>query len=79
MITRYAQEFPGQRAHLVAECGERKVAYRALCGRTPQRRGTWGWTCNVSFGHACRTCLRVATAHNDVHLPAIPITLNLGG
>ena len=52
---RYAQEYGGQKLHLVQGFGN-QVSYRALCGRTPKRRGTWRMTINVSLGHACKNC-----------------------
>lgn len=63
---RYAQEFKGQRLHLVAEQDRnltgREVAFRSLCGKEPTGRGDWRMTCNLSLGVACKNCLRVFNA-----------------
>lgn len=56
---RYAQEYGDQKLHLVHELGRTRVSFRALCGRTPRKRGTWRMTINAPLGHACRNCLRV--------------------
>jgi hypothetical protein len=57
---RYAQESGGQRLHLVAETDPQLtgsiVAFRALCGREPRKRGRWMRTYNVPLGMACRRC-----------------------
>ena len=55
---RYAQEYGGQKLHLVEDFGNGQVAYRALCGRNPQKRGTWRMTINVPLAHACYNCIR---------------------
>ncbi len=56
---RYAQEFGGQKLHLVQDYGHDEVGYRALCGRQPSRRGNWRMTINVPLGHACKSCVRL--------------------
>ena len=58
---RYAQEFGGQQLHLV-EIEEGAVSFKALCGRSPKRRGIWRMTINVPLGHACKNCLRKAVS-----------------
>jgi hypothetical protein len=65
MNLRYAQEYGGQQLHLVTNYGDGKVAFRAACGRTPARRGTWRMTINVPLGHACKNCLRVLQTRRD--------------
>ena len=60
MRLRYAQEFGGQQLHLVRKESETSVSFKALCGRSPKKRGNWRMTINVSLGHACRNCLRRA-------------------
>jgi hypothetical protein len=55
---RYAQEYGGQQLHLVHEV-DGLVDFRALCGRSPVKRGHWRMTINVPLRHACRNCLRV--------------------
>lgn len=61
---RYAQEYGGQKLHLVREVdpglnGGNPVENVALCGRRPTKRGAWRMTINVPLGHACKRCLRV--------------------
>jgi hypothetical protein len=61
---RYAQEYGGQKLHLVREVDPafnrgREVEMVALCGRRPSKRGDWRMTINVPLGHACKGCLRV--------------------
>jgi len=56
---RYAQEYGSQRLHLVEDLGHGEVAYRALCGRNPSKRGNWRMTINVPLGNACRSCSRI--------------------
>ena len=56
---RYAQEYGGQKLHLVEEINSKEVAFKSLCGRNPRRRGTWRMTINVPLGNACHNCLRV--------------------
>ena len=58
-LFRYAQEYGGQKLHLVEEANSEEVAFKALCGRNPNKRGTWRMTINVPLGNACRNCLRV--------------------
>ena len=55
---RYAQEYGGQKLHLVEVMDEGKVAFISLCGRRPEKRGVWRMTINVPLGAACRRCLR---------------------
>lgn len=62
MSLRYAQEAGGQQLHLVGSYSDGTVENRALCGRTPKRRGHWRMTINAPLGHACRRCLRVYDA-----------------
>lgn len=56
---RYAQEYGGQKLHLVKEMNSREVSYGALCGRKPVSRGTWRMSINVPLGYACKNCVRV--------------------
>lgn len=59
MALRYAQESGGQKLHLVAVFHDGAVANRALCGRSPDRRGRWRMTINAPLGHACKNCCRI--------------------
>lgn len=68
---RYAQEYGGQKLHLVEDFGHGKVAFRALCGRTPNRRGAWRMTINVSLGEACKKCLKMTGER-----PNLPVVIH---
>ena len=59
-VLRYAQEYGGQRLHLVEAHTDGSVSYRSLCGRRPNKRGNWRMTINCPLGNACRKCLKVA-------------------
>ena len=59
-----AQEYGGQRLHLVREVdptfnGGREVEDHALCGRSNGKRGHWRMTINVPLANACKNCVRV--------------------
>ena len=56
----YAQEFGGQKLHVVEKFADGCVANRALCGRSPISRGAWRMTINVPMKRACKRCVRVA-------------------
>ncbi len=57
---RYAQEYGGQKLHLVYEYGDfGGISDSALCGRNNNKRGSWRMTINVPLGNACKNCLRV--------------------
>jgi len=60
MNLRYAQEYGGQKLHLVEAHTDGSVSYRALCGRRPRQRGTWRMTINCPLGNACKKCLKVS-------------------
>jgi len=60
MNLRYAQEYGGQRLHLVEAHTDGSVSYRALCGRRPRKRRTWRMTINCPLGNACKKCLKAA-------------------
>lgn len=55
---RYAQEYGGQKLHLVKELNAKEVDSTALCGRSPIKRGNWRMTINVPLGNACKNCLK---------------------
>ena len=55
----YAQEYSGQKLHLVRDYGRGYVGARALCGRTCEGRGEWRMTINVPLANACKNCVRV--------------------
>ncbi len=55
-IFRFAQEFQGQRLHIVEDFGCNRTAPIALCGRNCNKRGAWRLTCNFPLGSGCITC-----------------------
>lgn len=57
---RFAQEYGGQKLHLVGIV-DGGVAWTALCGRQPEKRGHWRMTINLPLGHACKRCWKIAT------------------
>lgn len=63
MIIRFAQEYGGQKLHIVEDFGYGRVGQRALCGRTPARRGYWRLTFNFPMGHCCGNCRRVLESY----------------
>jgi hypothetical protein len=63
----WAQEYGGQKLHLVEDFGHGRVADKALCGRRPKKRGRWRMTINVPLGKGCLRCLAVWLAGNREH------------
>lgn len=63
-ILRYAQEYGGQRLHLVEAFADQTVTTVALCGRSCLKRGRWRMTINWPLGAACKRCRRVVRAYN---------------
>ncbi len=76
MYLRYAQEYGGQRLHLVEEHTDGSVSYRSLCGRKPAKRGSWRMTINCPLGNACKKCLKVADRAREA-LPTIGVHINM--
>jgi len=72
MEVRYAQEYGGQKLHLVESYPGGLVSLRAICGRKPTRRGTWRMTINVPLGNACKRCLR-----GIADRPPLPVTIHI--
>ena len=63
MNARFAQEYGGQRLHIVkADANDQTISMRAICGRTCEKRGSWRMTVNMPFANLCKNCNRVA--HN---------------
>ena len=61
MFARFAQEYGGQKLHIVeADANTETVSSRAICGRTCNKRGNWRMTINMPLAHLCRNCGRVA-------------------
>ena len=76
MYLRYAQEYGGQKLHLVEAHTDGSVSLRALCGRKPSKRGNWRMTINCPLGNACKKCLNVADRAREV-LPTIGVHINM--
>ncbi len=63
MFARYAQEYGGQKLHIVeADANDKSMSNRAICGRGCDKRGVWRITCNMPLGNLCGSCNRIA--HN---------------
>lgn len=61
MFARFAQEYGGQKLHIVGANANTKTALsRAICGRDCSKRGNWRMTINVSLGELCGNCRRFA-------------------
>lgn len=61
MFARYAQEYGGQKLHIVdADANTKTVSTRAICGRDCLKRGNWRMTINMPLANLCGTCRRLA-------------------
>ena len=61
MFARFAQEYAGQRLHIVeADANTQTVSARAICGRNCLKRGNWRMTINMPLASLCKNCGRVA-------------------
>ena len=61
MFARFAQEYGGQRLHIVeADANSKTVSNRAICGRNCLKRGGWRMTINMPLANLCKNCNRVA-------------------
>jgi len=61
MFARYAQEFGGQKLHIVkADANTKTVSSRSICGRDCSKRGNWRMTINWPLGNCCGNCKRFA-------------------
>ena len=61
MFARFAQEYGGQRLHIVeADPNTKTVSSRALCGRDYSKRGNWRMTINMPLANLCKNCSRIA-------------------
>ena len=76
MNLRYAQEYGGQRLHLVEAHTDDSVSYRALCGRRPRTRGNWRMTINCPLGNACKKCISVADRLKEA-MPTVGISIDV--
>jgi hypothetical protein len=66
----YAQEFEGQKLHLVEDFGHDQIANRAICGRTNAKRGSWRLVSPFPMRYACHNCCRIWDAQHtqeDTH------------
>ncbi len=75
-VLRYAQEYGGQKLHLVQAHTDGSVSYQALCGRKPRKRGNWRMTINCPFGNACKKCLKVADRLRE-STPTVGISIDV--
>lgn len=66
MRIRFAQEYGGQKLHVVEDFGDGRVWFRALCGRTPAKRGYWRLTINLPAGRCCGNCRRILENYERV-------------
>lgn len=63
MFAKFAQEYGGQKLHIVeADSNTKTVAQEAICKRNCSKRGNWRMTINVPLANLCGNCRRVA--HN---------------
>lgn len=76
MYLRYAQEYGGQKLHLVEVNTDESVSDKTLCGRVCSKRGTWRMTINCPLGNACKKCLKVADRAREA-LPTIGVHINM--
>lgn len=61
MFARFAQEYGGQKLHVVeANPNTKNVSSRAICGRDCGKRGNWRMTINATLGELCGNCRRFA-------------------
>ena len=61
MFARFAQEYGGQKLHIVgANANDKTVSSRAICGRDCSKRGNWRMTINMPLGSLCKKCSRIA-------------------
>jgi len=61
MFARFAQEYGGQKLHIVeADANSQTMRSRAICGRSCDKRGGWRITINMPMGSLCHNCHRVA-------------------
>jgi len=61
MFARFAQEYGGQKLHIVeADANTKTVSTKAICGRDCLKRGNWRMTINMPLANLCRNCGRAA-------------------
>lgn len=61
MIARFAQEYGGQKLHIVeANANNKTVSSRAICGRNCDKRGNWRMTITLPLANLCKNCQKVA-------------------
>ena len=62
MFARFAQEYGGQKLHIVeADANDKTTSSRAICGRDCLKRGGWRMTINMPLASLCKNCGRVAS------------------
>ena len=61
MFARFAQEYGGQKLHIVeADANTKMVSGKAICGRDCSKRGNWRMTINMPLASLCKNCGRGA-------------------
>ena len=61
MFARFAQEYGGQRLHIVkADANTKSVSSKSICGRDCLKRGVWRMTINMPLCNLCKNCNRIA-------------------
>ncbi len=61
MLARYAQEYGGQKLHIVsADANHKTISSKAICGRNCDKRGNWRMTINMPLANLCGNCYRLA-------------------
>ena len=61
MFARFAQEYGGQKLHIVeADANTKTLSTRAICGRDCKKRSNWRMTINFPMGNLCGNCQRFA-------------------
>ena len=61
MFARFAQEYRGQKLHIVeADANSKTVSNIAICGRHCFKRKAWRITINMPLNNLCHNCHRFA-------------------
>lgn len=56
----YAQEYGGQKLHIVEKFADGCISSYAICGRSNAKRGQWRMEIGLPLGKACKRCVRIA-------------------
>ena len=61
MFARFAQEYGGQKLHIVkTDVNSQSVENYAICGRNCSKRGNWRMTINMPLASLCGNCKKLA-------------------